>query len=34
VDVTWDNFSSVPEPGIGLLASLAASGAVLRRRKG
>ena len=34
VDVTWDNFSTVPEPGSGLLASVAAAGAMLRRRKG
>jgi hypothetical protein len=33
-DVTWDNFSAVPEPGIGLLASLPAAAATRRRRKG
>jgi hypothetical protein len=34
VDVTWDNFSSVPEPGIALLAPLAAGTMILRGRKG
>lgn len=33
VDVAWDNFSSVPEPGAGVLVSLGASVALLRRRR-
>jgi hypothetical protein len=31
-DVTWDNFSAVPEPGTGLLLSLAGGATLLRRR--
>jgi hypothetical protein len=32
LDVAWDNFSAVPEPGTGLLVSLAAGAMLLRRR--
>jgi hypothetical protein len=32
VDITWDNFSSVPEPATGLVAALCAGLLLLRRR--